>query len=120
MPIWDVHCSRKWVATTWNSSWNLVHLERPLGIFQLGIFDLEFHNLEFLTLGIDLVGIFYLERLNLEFFTLGMDLVGIFYLERMNLEFFTLEWILLEFNTHTLNLVVNPGVILNSSVPGPP
>ena len=79
------------VATTWNSTWNLVHLERPLGIFQLGIFDLEFDNLEFLTPGIDLVGIFYLER--------------------MNLEFFTLEWILLEFNTHTFNLVVNPGVI---------
>ena len=85
-------------------------MERPLGIF----------HLEFYEVGMNLVGIFYLERMNLEFFTLGMDLVGIFYLERMNLEFFTLEWILLEFNTHTFNLVVNPGVILNSSVPGRP
>ena len=68
------------MATTWNSTWNLVHLERPLGIF----------HLEFFEVGMNLVGIFYLERINLEFFTLGMDLVGIFYLERINLEFFTL------------------------------
>ena len=81
-----------WVASTWNSTWNFVHLERPLGIFQLGIWDLEFYNLEFLTLGMDLVGIFYLERINLEFFTLRMDLVGIFYLERINLEFLHLEF----------------------------
>ena len=39
------------VATTWNSSWNWDHLERPLGIF----------HLEFYEVGMDLVGIFYLE-----------------------------------------------------------